>query len=144
MDRISQDFYKRLVARDYYVSTVLHSSISAPSSNRTCGFPAYGSPEDCRRRHTQGTMRFVPLQIHQSEFLQMVVKGLTFRYAEGPLAPSSQMDDQPISHKIVDFPKGLARIAQLKVIAPSFKMPVYPLDKLRYRNKATLWSGHPS
>ncbi len=75
MDRISQDFYKRLVARDYYVSTEKRSSISAPSSNRTCGFPAYGSPEDCHQRHTQGVARLVPLQVYHSELLHMLVKG---------------------------------------------------------------------
>ena len=36
MEEISQDLQQRLVARDYYVSTALQSSTSAPSSNRTC------------------------------------------------------------------------------------------------------------
>ena len=111
MDRISQDFYKRLVARDYYVSTEKRSSISAPSSNRTCGFPAYGSPEDCHQRHTQGVARLVPLQVYQSELLHMLVKGLPFRYLKGPLAPPSQMDEQPIAYKIVDVTKGPAWIS---------------------------------
>jgi len=142
MKGTNQDFYRRLVARDYYVSTVKHSSISAPSSNRTCGFPAYGSPEDCRQRHTQGVARLGPLQINQSEFLQMIVIGLPFRQTERPLAPSSQMDDHPTAYKMVYIPEGLTGIAKTEVVAPSFKMPVYPHDKIRHGHKAILCSSH--
>jgi len=142
MKGISQDFYRRLIARDYYVSTEKHSSISAPSSNRSCGFPAYGSPEDCHQRHTQGAMRLGPLKVNQPESLQVIMVSLPFRQPKGPLAPSSQVDSHPIAHKVVYFPECLAGITQLKVVAPAPKMPVYPLDKIRYRNMATSEAGH--
>ena len=47
-----------------------------PSSNRTCGFPASGSPESSRLRHSQVS------QIHQSQVLKMLVQAE--RLAIGP------------------------------------------------------------
>ena len=80
MEPTSQDFHRRLVARDYYVSTELSLSISAPSSNRTCGFPAYGSPEDCR--HVAHTDSCTSLELGPQlagYLLRLMAKHLTQR-----------------------------------------------------------------
>ena len=54
-----------------------------PSSNRTCGFPASGSPESSRLKLAQA------LQIHQSHIMQMLVETYSFWRSIRPLTASS-------------------------------------------------------
>ncbi len=93
-----------------------------PSSNRTCGFPAYGSPENSRLRHSQGVAQLHRSQGHPSQFHQMPVKRLPFRYAKGSLAPPSKMPVKPILDKEIDASKRLAWVTIIIIVLPTTEL----------------------
>ena len=99
-----------------------------PSSNRTCGFPASGSPENSRRGHLQGVVRLNRSQRHPSQFTQMLVKRLPFWTLEGSLAPPFKVSVQPPFDKGIETSEGFARIAIVKVVFPPTEMPVHILQ----------------
>jgi hypothetical protein len=58
----------------------------------------------------------------------------TFTSAPTPLAATTQMPSQPITHEVIELSKGLPGMTQLEVVAPSFEMPIQSPNQL--------WHGH--
>ncbi len=107
-----------------------------PSSNPACSFPALGFPENSRLKHAQRVARSCRSQIHKPELLHEHVERHPFRTTKGPLAPSAQMNSQPVSHKAIDFPKRLARITIPEIVRPSQKMTIQFKDHVGNRFEA--------
>src|SRR3990172_9306367 len=107
-----------------------------PSSNRTCGFPASGSPESSRLRYSQ------VLQIRQSELMQMLVQAYSFRRLKWSLASASQVDTHAMQHVPVDVPVGHAWVSKREVVSPASQMSVYVTHHHRDWLVAHLRPGH--
>ena len=72
-----------------------------PSSNRTCRFPASGSPDSSRLRHSQA------LQIHQTQSVQVGVQADAFGWSVGSLAATFQVAGQALHDIPVDLAKAI-------------------------------------
>jgi hypothetical protein len=77
--------------------------VPLPSSNRTCGFPASGSPEQVassmRRR-----LRHALVEQHQPKTLEMLIPTHALRRSIRPLTaplqvPDQTASDEPVSHQ---------------------------------------------
>ena len=110
--------------------------LTPPSSNRTCGFPASGSPVSSRLGLSQVS------QIHQSHFLQMTVQRGSFRGSVRSLTASLKMTGQAVSHIAVGFPKCIARVSEGKVVRPALKMLIQLCHQCRQRLEAHLLARH--
>src|SRR3990172_8638004 len=93
--------------------------LTLPSWNRTCGFPASGSPDNSRHRHSQAVARSHLLQIDQAQLIQLLVVADSLRRSVGSLAAPSQVVHETVSCVPVDRPECLARVAVLEVVPPS-------------------------
>src|SRR2546430_7052858 len=96
-----------------------------PSSNRTCGFPASGSPEEVAlgmRRPPPRTVELV--QQYQTERLEMLIPAHGLRRTVRPLTPPLQMPDQTAAHEPVNLPPGTTRISIAEVVRPSPQVPI--------------------
>jgi hypothetical protein len=89
-----------------------------PSSNRTCRFPASGSPASSRFRHSQ------KLQIHQSHLLQVRIQRHTFWRLEWSLTASVQVDCETVPHICIDLSVCQAGIAKREVVCPAGQMQI--------------------
>ena len=120
----------------------IHTSLPSPSTNRTCRFPAYGSPVGSCLGHTQSAMQDHHSQINQAKIAQMSVKRFALWWKIGPLAPSSQMPSQPNSYVEVHISKSLTGIPKGKVITP----PSQLLVQVTYKNcqgfETVITAGH--
>src|SRR5207244_3058519 len=103
-----------------------------PSSNRTCGFPASGSPGTSRLRHSRGVDGASP-QPGEPQTRERLIPTLSLRARKAPLAPAAQMLLQPIPHVPVHPSERAARIPLLEVVPPSHKHPVHLPDHLLHR-----------
>ena len=107
------------------IAACLALRLTPPSSNRTCGFPASGSPESSRLKHS------LVLQIHQSHLTQMLVQRAPFRDAVWALTASSQVEIQPGLDVPVNLPVGSFRVPKRKIVRPASQMPVHFRDQHR-------------
>ena len=107
-----------------------------PSSNPACGFPALGLPENSRLGHSQGVARLKRSQIHQPQFLQMLVRTSALWNSKGSLAPSLEMCHQAKFKKTVDLTKCLAWIAIAEIVAPACQLAIRLTDHARNRHTA--------
>src|SRR5438067_197780 len=76
-------------------------------------------PQACTRSCAAQTS-----QVHQPQTRQALIPRLSFRGAEGPLAPPPQVGDQPTPYVPIDPPHRLPRVAQAVVVRPAFQVPV--------------------
>ena len=96
-----------------------------PSSNPACGFPALGFPENSRLGHSQGAARFERSQIHQPQFLKVLVHRSPFWRSKGPLAPSLKMCNQAKFNEAVDLTEFLTWVTMVEVISPSLQISIH-------------------
>jgi hypothetical protein len=102
-----------------------------PSSNPACGFPALGLPGNSRLGHSQEVARLKRSQIHQSQFLQMLVRTSALWNSKGSLAPSLEMGNQTKFKNTVDLAKCLAWITVIEIVPPAYQLSVDLADHAR-------------
>ena len=91
---------------------------SAPSSNRTCGFPASGSPMISCHRHSQGVEGSL-MQVDQPIGSQRLIQRVTVKVPAAPLTPRPDKATKPCLHVPVDLLEGQPRIAKRKIASPA-------------------------
>jgi hypothetical protein len=111
------------------------------SSNRTCGFPASGSPEQVASSMRRRWGRALVEQ-HQSETLEVFVPAHAFWRTIRPLTAPLQVPDQTVAYEPVDLPPGPARITVAEVIRPASQVPIQPGRQLRQRGVTLTRMGH--
>jgi len=99
-----------------------------PSSNPASGFPALGLPENSRLGHLQAVARLERSQIHQPQFLQVLMHRPAFRSSKGSLTPSLEMRYQAKFKITVDLTKCLAWITVIKIVPPACQLAVHLTD----------------
>src|SRR5436305_15083820 len=78
--------------------TDLNPRLATPSSNRTCRFPASGSPENLGHRLTQ-----LDLQGFEPKSPEVLVIRTAFRETKSPLTAPVQVPEQALADVAVDL-----------------------------------------
>ena len=119
----------------------MRSMSPSPSSNRTCGFPASGSPIN-HRRMALGEPSIMVLQEFQPQILEISTIGLILRNLEASLAAASKMVKHPLPQEVTDRAKGLSRITEVEILLPTTHMGIYFIDEDRDRDMTSLPTRH--
>ena len=112
-----------------------------PSSNRTCRFPASGSPEQVASSMRR-LRRRKAVQQHKPKFLDVLIPPDVRRRTIRPLTAPLQVPNQAAANEPVDLPPGPTRIAVAEVVRPSFQVPVESRNQFRQRGVALMNISH--
>src|SRR5918999_1990077 len=105
----------------------------SPSSNRTCRFPASGSPTRVIERPAQG-VDGVPSQSGKPIAVQTRVETLALsKRTAAPLAPIPQKTPESHPHVVVDGAEDPSRIAVAEVRSPSAQQRVDGCHRVEQR-----------